>query len=155
MTGVPISDPGDRGASSTAFPGAMLGVKDSACDAPATMRLIEAMATSTILVGDETYLGRACAAGAGGSICGVAQHGCRRRSIASPRPAGTIRGSSPSSRRSAAHPIIPMVKALVAPMHERRRPGRAPARRSPPARPRLKDVALSLAAFREPAKAAA
>ena len=71
MTGVPLSHTVIRRLVE-AFPGAIRGVKDSACDAEATFALIEAFPDLDILVGDETYLGGACAAGGAGSICGVA-----------------------------------------------------------------------------------
>ncbi|HEY8565198.1 MAG TPA: dihydrodipicolinate synthase family protein [Beijerinckiaceae bacterium] len=53
-------------------PGAVIGVKDSAGDREATMRLLARHPDLAILVGDERYLGTACAAGAAGSICGMA-----------------------------------------------------------------------------------
>ena len=71
MTGVPLTH-GVIGDLVKAFPGAVRGVKDSAADAAATFALIEAFPDLEILVGDETYLGRACAAGGAGSICGLA-----------------------------------------------------------------------------------
>jgi 4-hydroxy-tetrahydrodipicolinate synthase len=71
MTGVPLSlDVIAR--LRAGFPDAILGVKDSACKPEETMQLIEVHGDLLILVGDETYLGRACAAGADGSICGLA-----------------------------------------------------------------------------------
>ena len=54
-----------------AFPGAILGVKDSSGDRDHTFRLLKAHGDLTILVGDERYLGAACAAGASGAICGM------------------------------------------------------------------------------------
>ena len=69
MTGVPLSldlIARLRGA----FPDAILGVKDSSGDYAHSMRLIEAHGDLVILVGDERYLGAACAKGAQGSICG-------------------------------------------------------------------------------------
>jgi 4-hydroxy-tetrahydrodipicolinate synthase len=70
MTGVPLSIE-LIGQLRAAFPRAIIGVKDSAADPQATMRLLEAHGDLIILVGDESYLGRACAAGAAGSICGL------------------------------------------------------------------------------------
>jgi 4-hydroxy-tetrahydrodipicolinate synthase len=71
MTGVPLSFH-VIARLRAAFPDAILGVKDSAGKPDETMQLIEAHGDLVILVGDETYLGRACAAGAQGSICGLA-----------------------------------------------------------------------------------
>ncbi|MFL5234866.1 MAG: dihydrodipicolinate synthase family protein [Microvirga sp.] len=111
----------------TAFPAAITGVKDSAADAQASMRLIEAHGDLAILVGDETYLGRACAAGAAGSICGLAN--------LVPEAVIAVAASGRDDPRIQAlveainrHPMIPMVKALVA--HLRREPAFATA--SPP-----------------------
>jgi 4-hydroxy-tetrahydrodipicolinate synthase len=94
------------------FPGAILGVKDSACDPDATMRLIDAHGDLTILVGDETYLGRACAAGAQGSICGLAN--IAPEAVIEVMESGR---DDPRIKRLidaiGAYPVIPMVKALV------------------------------------------
>ncbi len=153
MTGVPIAIPVIERLVA-AFPGAVLGVKDSACDAPATMRLIEAFPKLTILVGDETYLGRACAAGAGGSICGVANLqpeaviALAEAGRDDPRVVALVQAIS-------RHSIIPMLKALVA-LDKNDAAWAAP--RPPLSQAReaaAKDVALSLAAFREPAETGA
>jgi 4-hydroxy-tetrahydrodipicolinate synthase len=70
MTGVPLSF--DLIARlREAFPAAILGVKDSSGDRAHTFDLLKAHGDLTILVGDERYLGAACAAGAAGSICGI------------------------------------------------------------------------------------
>ncbi len=70
MTGVPLSF--DLIARLRhAFPAAILGVKDSSGDRDHTFRLLKAHGDLSILVGDERYLGAACAAGAAGSICGI------------------------------------------------------------------------------------
>ncbi|ANY81068.1 hypothetical protein BB934_24930 [Microvirga ossetica] len=112
MTGVPLS----HAVISTLrerFPGAIRGVKDSACDPEATFALIKAFPDIEILVGDETYLGRACAAGAAGSICGVANIvpeaviALAESGQDDPRIVELV-------REICRHPIIPMVKALVA-----------------------------------------
>jgi 4-hydroxy-tetrahydrodipicolinate synthase len=118
MTGVPLSHAvishlNDR------YPGAIRGVKDSACDAEATFALIRAFPDLDILVGDETYLGRACAAGAAGSICGVANIlpeaviALAENGRDDPRIVELV-------QEITRHPVIPMVKALVA--HIRRDP---------------------------------
>jgi 4-hydroxy-tetrahydrodipicolinate synthase len=112
MTGVPLSH-NVISRLQKAFPGAVLGVKDSACDAEATMALIDAFPELTILVGDETYLGRACAAGAGGSICGLANIvpeaviAVAENGRDDPRVVELVQAIT-------AHSVIPMVKALVA-----------------------------------------
>jgi 4-hydroxy-tetrahydrodipicolinate synthase len=111
----------------TAFPAAIAGVKDSAADAQASMRLIDAHGDLAILVGDETYLGRACAAGAAGSICGLANLVPEAviAVAASGRDDPRIHSLVDAINR---HPMIPIVKSLVA--HLRREPAFATA--SPP-----------------------
>ena len=153
MTGVPVSL--DTIATLRArFPGAILGVKDSSCDEAATLQLIDAHGDLTILVGDETYLGRACAAGASGSICGLAN--------IVPETVIAVAESGRDDPRVATlvgaiarHPIIPMVKALVG--HVRRDPAWAGAR---PPLPTVGAAALAsvtpyLEPFRVPAESAA
>ncbi len=111
MTGVPLSLEAIARLK-RAYPGALLGVKDSACDPEATMHLIEAHGDLTILVGDETYLGRACAAGGQGSICGLANivpeavMSVMEKGRDDPRIKALVDAI-------ARHPVIPMVKALV------------------------------------------
>ena len=119
-----------------AFPAAIAGVKDSAADAQASMRLIDAHDDLAILIGDETYLGRACAAGAAGSICGLAN--------LVPEAVIAVAASGRDDPRIQAlvdainrYPMIPMVKALVA--HLRREPAWATA--APPL-PTLAAVAV-------------
>ncbi|MEE1612199.1 dihydrodipicolinate synthase family protein [Microvirga sp. CF3016] len=118
MTGVPLSHTvisrlKDR------YPGAIRGVKDSAGDAEATFALIKAFPELDILVGDETYLGRACAAGAAGSICGIAN-------IVPEAITALAENGRDDSRivdlvqEIGRHPVVPMVKALVA--HVRKDP---------------------------------
>ncbi|HEX2510438.1 MAG TPA: dihydrodipicolinate synthase family protein [Microvirga sp.] len=153
MTGVPLSHALVARLVDT-FPGAVLGVKDSACDADATLALIEAFPGLDILVGDESYLGRACAAGAAGSICGVANL----------EPEAVIalaeNGRDDSRvvalvRAITAHPVIPMVKALVAHV----RGDRAWAQARPPlptiGEDEARAVAQLLEPFRQPAESRA
>ncbi len=115
MTGVALSHDVIRRLTQQ-FPGAIRGVKDSACDAEATFALIEAFPELDILVGDETYLGRACAAGASGSICGVANLvpeaiiALAEAGRDDPRVVQLV-------REITNHPVIPMVKGLVAHVH--------------------------------------
>jgi 4-hydroxy-tetrahydrodipicolinate synthase len=118
MTGVPLSHTVISQLNQR-YPGAIRGVKDSACDAEATFALIKAFPDLDILVGDETYLGRACAAGAAGSICGVAN--------ILPEAVIALAESGRDDHRIielvqeiSRHPIVPMVKALVA--HVRKDP---------------------------------
>jgi 4-hydroxy-tetrahydrodipicolinate synthase len=112
MTGVPLSHTVIRRLVE-AFPGAIRGVKDSACNADETFALIEAFPDLDILVGDETYLGRACAAGGAGSICGVAN--IVPEAIVALAENGR---DDPHVVRLVqeitSHPVVPMVKALVA-----------------------------------------
>jgi len=55
-----------------AFPGRVIGLKDSGIDLPRTLELLEACRDLTILVGAEAHLPDAMAAGAKGTICGWA-----------------------------------------------------------------------------------
>lgn len=112
MTGVPLSL--DLiGRLHAAFPGALLGVKDSSGDRENTTRLIEAFSDLAILVGDERYLGAAVARGAAGSICGIANIEPERmlRVVAEGR-------DDPGVKRLVdaicTHPVMPAVKALTA-----------------------------------------
>jgi len=112
MTGVALS-PAVIQRLVKAFPGAIRGVKDSAGQVDATLSLIDAFPDLDILVGDETYLGRACAAGAAGSICGLANMApeaaiaLAERGEDDPRVVRLV-------REIISHPVVPMVKALVA-----------------------------------------
>jgi 4-hydroxy-tetrahydrodipicolinate synthase len=124
MTGVPLSHMVISRLKER-YPGAIRGVKDSACNAEATFALIKAFPDIDILVGDETYLGRACAAGAAGSICGVAN--------ILPEAVIALADNGRDDPRIVElvqeigrHPIVPMVKALTA--HIRRDPVWAVAR---------------------------
>lgn len=56
----------------SSYPGAVIGVKDSAGDWPATARLLERHGDLQVLIGDERHLARAVRMGAAGAICGVA-----------------------------------------------------------------------------------
>ncbi len=112
MTGVPLSH-GVVRRLVEAFPGAIRGVKDSAGNAEATFSLIEAFPDLDVLVGDETYLGRACAAGGAGSICGAANLvpealvALAENGRDDPRVVRLV-------EEIIRHPVSPMVKALVA-----------------------------------------
>jgi 4-hydroxy-tetrahydrodipicolinate synthase len=126
MTGVPLPI-GLIASLRKAFPGAILGVKDSSGDKANTLALLDAFADLTILVGDESYLGAACAKGAVGSICGVGNFLPERlvAVVESRRDDPDIQAFVASICR---HPVIPAVKMLTA--HARRDP--AFARPRPP-----------------------
>jgi 4-hydroxy-tetrahydrodipicolinate synthase len=138
MTGVPLSH-GAVAHLKRAFPGAIAGVKDSAGDVEATLDLIEAHGDLMVLVGDESYLGRACAAGASGSISGLAN-------FIPEAMARVAEGGSDDPRVAdlvaavSAHPVVPMVKALVA----HRRGDRAWAMARPPLPTLSEDIARDL-----------
>ncbi|WP_046866194.1 dihydrodipicolinate synthase family protein [Microvirga massiliensis] len=112
MTGVPLSHAVIRRLV-RAFPGAIRGIKDSGCDADATLALIDAFPDLDVLVGDESYLGQACAAGAAGSICGLANFipeaviALAENGQDDPRVVELVRAITD-------HSVVPMVKALVA-----------------------------------------
>jgi 4-hydroxy-tetrahydrodipicolinate synthase len=118
MTGIPLSHAVISRLKDN-YPGAIRGVKDSACDAEATFALINAFPDLDILVGDESYLGRACAAGAVGSICGVANIvpeaiiALAENGRDDPRIVELV-------QEIGRNPVVPMVKALLA--HVRRDP---------------------------------
>ena len=71
MTGVPISVEVTRRLVE-AYPGAIIGVKDSAGDWSMTERRLKELPDLQVLVGDERQLARAVREGGAGSICGVA-----------------------------------------------------------------------------------
>ena len=71
MTGVPLSIALTQRLN-TAFPGVILGVKDSHGDWAATERRLAELPGLQILVGDERQLARAVRQGGAGSICGLA-----------------------------------------------------------------------------------
>ncbi|MET0606034.1 MAG: dihydrodipicolinate synthase family protein [Beijerinckiaceae bacterium] len=112
MTGVPISfDVITR--LKKAYPGVILGVKDSSGDSDHTMRLIDAHGDLTILVGDERYLGAAVAKGASGSICGCSNFLPEQlvRVVADGKDDAAVQALVDAI---CAHPVIPAVKALAA-----------------------------------------
>lgn len=71
MTGVPISIALTKRLAK-AFPGKIIGIKDSAGDADATDQRLKELAGLQVLVGDERQLARAVRNGGAGSICGLA-----------------------------------------------------------------------------------
>jgi 4-hydroxy-tetrahydrodipicolinate synthase len=119
VTGVPLSV--DLvGRLKTAFPGVVVGVKDSSGDWQNTEKLLAAHSDLQILVGDERHLARAVRQGGAGTICGLANllPGIVRKAahegIDDPRIATTV-------ETIARHPFMPAVKALIA--HQRGDPG--------------------------------
>lgn len=112
MTGVPLSH-ALIARLKAAFPGAILGIKDSAANRPATEALLAAHGDLTILVGDERYLGAAVAQGAGGAICGMGNLLPERmvRIVREKRDDPAIVDLVTEIVR---HPVIPAMKALTA-----------------------------------------
>jgi len=112
MTGVPLSHTVVRRLVDH-YPRAIRGIKDSEGNAEATFALLELFPDLDILVGDETYLGRACAAGAAGAICGVgnivpeAVIALAENGRDDPRIVELV-------QEITSHSVVPMVKALVA-----------------------------------------
>lgn len=102
-----------------AFPGVVVGVKDSSGSWENTQALLNAHSDLMILVGDERNLARAVQTGGSGSICGVANFAPEL--IA---PAAKHGKEDPRIRllvdALVAHPVLPAIKALVA--HYRRDP---------------------------------
>lgn len=97
-----------------AYPGVVVGVKDSSCTWAHTEKLLDAHASDmAILVGDERDLARAVRKGGEGSICGVAN-------IWPQALVPLVHEGRDDARiielvtAIVAHPVIPAVKALVA-----------------------------------------
>lgn len=112
VTGMPLSV--DLiGRLKTAFPGIVVGVKDSSATWSNTEALLKHHADLMILVGDERDLAKSVRMGGSGSICGVANVapeilvGAAKHGIEDAR----IR---PVVEAIVAHPILPGIKALVA-----------------------------------------
>jgi len=115
MTGVPLSV-NLIGRLKTAFPGVVVGVKDSSGDWSNTEKLLAAHGDLQILVGDERQLARAVRQGGAGTICGLANllPGIVRKAahdgIDDPRIAAAVEAI-------VRYPFMPAVKALIA--HQR------------------------------------
>ena len=96
-----------------AFPGIVVGVKDSSSDWQYTQSLLAGRGDLAILVGDERHLAAAVRGGAEGAICGVANilpALVRRLAVEGaedPRITGLVDAM-------AEHPIIPALKGLIA-----------------------------------------
>ena len=96
-----------------AFPGIVIGVKDSSGDWPYTQRLLAAHGDLAILIGDERYLAEGVRRGGQGAISGLANI-CPRRLLAlavegrdDPRIADLV-------TEVLKYPVTPAVKVLVA-----------------------------------------
>ncbi|MEW9838517.1 dihydrodipicolinate synthase family protein [Mesorhizobium marinum] len=99
-----------------AFPGVIAGVKDSSGDPATTKAFLAAHGELAILVGDERQLAEAMAAGAQGSICGMANlvPGLLRRLVHEGADSPAI---VPLVDLVVSYPVLPAIKALVAHMH--------------------------------------
>ena len=112
MTGVPLSV--DLvGRLKTAFPGVVVGVKDSSGDWQNTEKLLAAHADLQILVGDERHLARAVRQGGAGTICGLANllPGIVRKAAHDGVDDARIATAVEVIMR---HPFMPAVKTLIA-----------------------------------------
>jgi len=112
MTGVPLSV--DLvGRLKTAFPGVVVGVKDSSGDWANTERLLAAHRDLQILVGDERQLARAVRQGGAGTICGLANllPGIVRKAAHDGVDDARIATAVEVIMR---HPFMPAVKTLIA-----------------------------------------
>ncbi|KAA2244321.1 dihydrodipicolinate synthase family protein [Salinarimonas soli] len=96
-----------------AFPEAITGVKDSSGDWATTQGFLAAHGDLAILVGDERILPRAVRAGAGGSICGLANivAGRLRPIVHEGRDDAAV---SALVEAVVARPIVPALKSAVA-----------------------------------------
>lgn len=118
VTGMPLSIE-LIGRLKNAFPGIVVGVKDSSATWSNTEALLKAHADLMILVGDERDLAKAVRMGGSGSICGVSNVapeilvGAAKHGIEDAR----IR---PVVEAIIAHPILPGIKALIA--HQKKDP---------------------------------
>ena len=102
-----------------AYPGTIIGVKDSSGDAQHTFTLLEELPDLKIFVGTEMYLSHALAAGAAGCISALANINAPalRRVVDDWHQAGAQRLQEGVSQVRAAvesYPMIPALKAAVA-----------------------------------------
>jgi 4-hydroxy-tetrahydrodipicolinate synthase len=112
MTGVPLSV-NLVGRLKTAFPGVVVGVKDSSGDWQNTEKLLAAHGDLQILVGDERHLARAVRQGGAGTICGLANllPGIVRKAAHDGVDDARIAAAVGVIMR---HPFMPAVKTLIA-----------------------------------------
>jgi 4-hydroxy-tetrahydrodipicolinate synthase len=140
VTGIPVG-PAIVALLAADFPGAISAIKDSSGDRATTDLLLAAHGNLRILVGDERYLGSACAAGASGAISGIAN-------ILPERIAATVAEGRDDPEIVAlteavlAHPVVPAIRALTA--HGRGKPAFAAPR--PPLSALDPDAAAALGA---------
>ena len=115
ITGVPLSVE-LIGRLKTAFPGVVVGVKDSSGEWRNTEKLLAAHSDLQILVGDERQLARAVRQGGAGTICGLANfvpalvRKAARDGIDDPRIAAIVEAV-------VRYPVMAAVKTLVAQQH--------------------------------------
>ena len=116
VTGMPLSV--DLiGRLKRAFPGVIVGVKDSSATWSNTEALLKQHSDLMILVGDERDLAKSVRMGGSGSICGVAN-------VAPEILAGAAKHGRDDARilpvvqAIIAHPVLPGIKALIA--HQKR-----------------------------------
>lgn len=99
-----------------AFPGIVIGVKDSSGSYANTEALLKAHGELAILVGDERQLAKAVRAGAQGTICGVANlvPGLLRPMVYEGTESATV---NTLVDEICSYPVLPAVKALVGHLH--------------------------------------
>ena len=99
-----------------AFPGVVIGVKDSSCVWATTEAFLRAHGDLAILVGDERLLARAVREGGEGSICGLANFvpGWLRPVVYQGQDDARI---APLVEAISAGSVLPSVKALVGHLH--------------------------------------
>ncbi|MGH6815351.1 MAG: dihydrodipicolinate synthase family protein [Hyphomicrobiaceae bacterium] len=118
VTGMPLSV-SLIGRLKTAFPGTIVGVKDSSADWANTAALLDEHSDLTILVGDERDLAKAVRLGGSGTICGLANVAPEilTRAAHDGHDDPRIR---PVVEAIGRFPVLPAVKALIA--HQKRDP---------------------------------
>ncbi|MEZ5843984.1 MAG: dihydrodipicolinate synthase family protein [Hyphomicrobiaceae bacterium] len=97
----------------SAFPGVVIGVKDSSGTWPYTERLLAEHGDLAILIGDERHLARAVRAGGEGSICGLAN---THAHLLTPMVDGGAEQPAINALVEAvlSVPVLPAIKALIA-----------------------------------------
>lgn len=116
VTGMPLSV-ALIGRLKTAFPGVIVGVKDSSATWSNTEALLKAHADLMILVGDERDLAKSVRMGGSGSICGVANVAPEILVGAATRGEDDAR-IRPVVEAIVGYPVLPGIKALIA--HQKR-----------------------------------
>jgi 4-hydroxy-tetrahydrodipicolinate synthase len=100
----------------TAFPGLVIGVKDSSGSYANTEALLKAHGELAILIGDERQLAKAVRNGAQGTICGVANlvPGLLRPMVYEGKDSPVVNALVDEI---CSYPVLPAVKALVGHIH--------------------------------------